>query len=1071
MQRISKVRVAIRDQLLRRFSTAALGLLLLCQNVSAQAPASVPPQQSTTPLPLLVNGENSLKGGETQSYRVHIAAGQFLHVIIEQRDIDVLVSVFGPDGKQLTESDSPNDRWGSEAVLLVAESSGDYRIDVRSTNSRVAAGVYAVRVFALRDATAVDRDHAAAGRAFDEARKLRAQPGTTAQRAAIEKYESAASLFKAAGDTYRQALSLNRVGGGYVQLGEFRRALQYFDQSIRLAKEVKDARLEAGAETFLGGIRDVLGDVGQALTHYDRALKLSRETASKLVEANTLNNVGKIHTDLSDSQKALEYFRQALAIYRDLKSTPREAVALNNIGMTYLFSGESEKALEYLEQSLPLLRAANDKNAESYTISNIGHAYYRMGQYDKALEFFAQARALQQQTGNRAQEAETLDLTGLVYSAQGHAEKALDYHQRALEVQRATGNLRREALALASLGNVYNLLQQPEKALSHLAEASSRFRAIGDLNGLAVTLERTARAHMMAGEITKSRTSIEEALRLIETVRARSVSQQLRASYLASRDQAYEFYIDLLMQQHAEDPLKGHDAEALRAVERGRARSLMEMLAETTVNIRQGVDSKLLERERTLAQLLNAKAQRQIQLLAQKGSAQEIDILKREISGLEDNYQEVQAAIRRSSPAYAALTQPQPLGLNEIQQQLDGDTILLEYSLGKARSYLWAVTSSSLKSFELPKREQIQESARRIYSLLTARSQLIPRETAAGKKQRISEADAQLSLIRELSRMVLPPELDLRGKRLAIVADGALQYVPFSALTLSREIARRAKPLRPLIADHEVITLPSASALAVQRNNLLNRRPAARGIAVIADPVFSAEDERLRKDSLSSGARRQVENSGDTRILEHIADDPTGKVAIRRLRFTRLEAEQILAVAPRTSSFKALDFRANREVAVSEDLSRYRYVHFATHGYIDSERPDLSALVLSLVDQQGNAQDGFLRAHEIYNLNLPAELVVLSACQTGLGKEIKGEGLVGLTQAFMYAGARRVVVSLWNVNDKATAELMRRFYRGMLKQGLTPAAALRQAQGEMAQDPQWQAPYYWAAFVLQGDWR
>ncbi|HLA10191.1 MAG TPA: CHAT domain-containing protein, partial [Pyrinomonadaceae bacterium] len=200
-------------------------------------------------------------------------------------------------------------------------------------------------------------------------------------------------------------------------------------------------------------------------------------------------------------------------------------------------------------------------------------------------------------------------------------------------------------------------------------------------------------------------------------------------------------------------------------------------------------------------------------------------------------------------------------------------------------------------------------------------------------------------------------------------------------------------------------------------------------------------------------------------------DDPTGKVAIRRLRFTRLEAEQILAVAPRTSSFKALDFRANREVAVSEDLSRYRYVHFATHGYIDSERPDLSALVLSLVDQQGNAQDGFLRAHEIYNLNLPAELVVLSACQTGLGKEIKGEGLVGLTQAFMYAGARRVVVSLWNVNDKATAELMRRFYRGMLKQGLTPAAALRQAQGEMAQDPQWQAPYYWAAFVLQGDWR
>ena len=180
---------------------------------------------------------------------------------------------------------------------------------------------------------------------------------------------------------------------------------------------------------------------------------------------------------------------------------------------------------------------------------------------------------------------------------------------------------------------------------------------------------------------------------------------------------------------------------------------------------------------------------------------------------------------------------------------------------------------------------------------------------------------------------------------------------------------------------------------------------------------------------------------------------------------------QILAFVPEADSFKATGFAATRAAALNPALSQYRYLHFATHGLIDSERPGLSSLVLSLVDEAGKPQDGFLRAHEIYNLKFPAELVVLSACQTGLGKEVKGEGLMGLTRGFMYAGAARVVVSLWSVNDKATSELMTIFYRQMLKENQRPAAALRAAQIEMWKQKQWQAPYYWAAFVLQGEWR
>jgi CHAT domain-containing protein len=257
--------------------------------------------------------------------------------------------------------------------------------------------------------------------------------------------------------------------------------------------------------------------------------------------------------------------------------------------------------------------------------------------------------------------------------------------------------------------------------------------------------------------------------------------------------------------------------------------------------------------------------------------------------------------------------------------------------------------------------------------------------------------------------------------------------------------------------------LPSASVLAVLRGELAARKPAAKTVAVLADPVFSADDARVKTGNRTPGAEEAPAD------LARAINDVRGELS--RLLLTRDEAEAILSVAPRNSSLGALDFRANRATATSDELSNYRILHIATHGLLNSQHPELSGLVLSLVDDRGQAQDGFLRLHEVFNLRLRAELVVLSACQTGLGKAVKGEGLVGLTRGFMYAGAARVVASLWQVDDAATAELMKRFYRRMLQDGMRPAAALRAAQVELSKRPQWQLPYYWGAFVLQGEWR
>lgn len=245
-------------------------------------------------------------------------------------------------------------------------------------------------------------------------------------------------------------------------------------------------------------------------------------------------------------------------------------------------------------------------------------------------------------------------------------------------------------------------------------------------------------------------------------------------------------------------------------------------------------------------------------------------------------------------------------------------------------------------------------------------------------------------------------------------------------------------------------------------------------LAVIADPVFDRNDARFKTSAIDEKAVIPSGMKADTRGLEHItesADAKSGRLVIRRLPFTRQEADALVALTPKDSTFKAIDFQANRVNVLNGNLSQYKYVHFATHGVMDAQRPGLSSLVLSTVDAEGKPQNGFLRANDIYNMRLPAELVVLSACQTGLGKEVKGEGLIGLTRGFMYAGAKRVVVSLWSVNDKATSDLMTKFYRGMLKDNERPAAALRAAQIEMWKQKKWQSPYYWAAFTMQGEWR
>ena len=1056
----------------------------LCLSVSAQdapEPQTLVPGQSV---------EREIAGGESHNYQIILTQGQFVRFRLEQQAIDAALVLSIPEGKQPVEMDLT--RAGEqESLSWEATIPGAYRLTVRIRGAATQRGTYRLQTEVKTEASTQDRQRLTAEALLIESDELSKQGGKTAPQL-IEKMQQALPIWRELDEPQWVEYSLSMIGIGYVNLGQYEQAIRYFEQELIVAREIKNRAGEGLALTSLGFTYYLSSRYEQAIEYLEQALAINREVKDRIGEGRVLSNLGLAARGLSRYEQAIEYYGQALAVRREMKDRAGEGVTLYNIGNVYRLLSRSEKAIEYYEQALLILREIKNQAGEAATLNGLGNAYVGLERSEKAIEYYEQALAFHRERKDRTNEAGTLNNLGTAYQTLNQYEKAIEYFDKALLILREIKNRAVEADTLSGLGTTYYKLKRNEKAIEYYEQALALRRQVKDRAGETSTLNSIARVARTQGNFPLAHTQIEESLKIIELLRADLLSPESRASYLASVQNSYQLYTDVLMQQHKAEPSKGFDALAVENSERQRARSLLDLLTEAHADARQGVDATLIERERALAKQLNDKAQTQV------GTPEQADALKREISQLETDLERAQAAIRKANPRYAALVQPQPLKLKEIQAQLDADTLLLEYALGEDRSYLWAINRDSLTSYELPKEAQIKQSALQVYELLTARSTRARGETAQQRRDRISQAEAKLpAAAASLSQTLLAPvAAELGDKRLVIVADGALQYIPFAMLTEPAkgrqgdgETARATNPQStihnpqspvPLIVGHEVVSLASASALAIQRAELAGRLPAPKLLAVIADPVFDRTDERFKTVAVGAGdtAQTQTIAYADARSIEHLAaktDDKAGatihRLIIPRLPFTHLEATRLLALAPKNSSFGAIDFQASRATVLKGDLGQYRYLHFATHGWLDSERPGLSSLVLSTIDEQGKPQNGFLRVNDIYNLRLPAELVVLSACQTGLGKEIKGEGLVGLTRGFMYAGAARVVVSLWNVNDKATADLMTKFYEKMLKQGVRPAAALRAAQVEMWQQKQWQSPYYWAAFTLQGEWR
>lgn len=974
--------------------------------------------------------ESSMVLGVPDAYAVDLPAGVFADLGVEQKRIDVAVTVTDPAGRQLAASDSLFGAEGWEPVPIVTERAGRYMVKVQGRPTPRPAR-YEIRLAALRPATPADRARVAAERLFARAEALRQRGDRSSLAAAVATGLQALAGFRELGATGRQADVLYSLSYACRDLDRIPEALGYGNQALALFRKLGRGREAGRTLNDLGQLYRAQGDRPQALAAYGEALTINRRLGETWAQAVTLQGLGMVDRSSGETGKAIGHYEEALALWRRLGDRLGEARTLATLGDLYQSVGDPQRALDHLEPALAIFASARRPREEASALTSLGDALGRKGEGAKAVAALERALAIERRTGDRWGEARTLNDLGWVYILLHDWRHVRESFARARALYREAGDRPAEAVAVANVAWADAEAGRLPAAVAGYGEALPLLAGFGDRDAEASALLGLAQARRGLGDLAGAQAAVEQGIGRVESLRGASASRDLRAAFLASRQQPYAFAVDLAMERHRRQPGAGWDAQALAAAERARGRGLLDLLAESGADLRSGVDPALLARADAADRQVDEADRWRWQLPSPEAG----QALRQALDGAD----RAQAELRLASPAYAALTRPHPSSVPEIRKQvLDGDTLLLEYHLGRERSFLWAVTAEGLAAYDLPPRAEIEEAARRCYELLERSRETLARRPA-------EEALAHLS------DLLLKPAAGLLGsKRLLIVPDGALHYLPFAALPVPGSS-------EPLVAGHEVVTSPSASALAVARRELAGRPPAPGTLAVVADPVFDAEDPRVsRRSGVATVARRAP---------------PVGEGRFQRLGYSHAEAEALESQVPPAERLDAQGFKASRETVLSGVLARYRIVHFATHGWLDTGNPGLSKLVLSQIDEQGRPRNGFVWAHEIYGLKLPADLVVLSACHTALGQEIRGEGLVGLTRGFQYAGARAVLVSLWEVDDEATAELMRLFYREMLKGGRAPAAALRSAQDTLRKRPEWSTPFYWAGFVLQGDWQ
>ena len=830
-------------------------------------------------------------------------------------------------------------------------------------------------------------------------------------------------------------------------------AVQTAQQALRLWNTVGDKSAIATTHSQIGQYYMAQNLLEEATKNYQTARHLSEELQDKSGQARSLIALGFIEYRKGSWQDSIDYHTRAQELVDEKAEPQRMGQVAVGLAEAFNESGLPERGLIHFRRAQEYYRQTQAPALIAYTMWGLGRTYYFLGDYAEAVNQFNLALASVSEDGLQA--AQCHEHLGRVLIATREYPTALEHLQSALAIYQRSSNPKEAAQVLGLMGEIYQQQGKIPLAREKFQESLQTFVKLSDRLNQAAIYYALGRLELQQDNLEQAEDYLRKSLEVTEDIRRVSTSTDLTAAFSATVHDRYQSFIECLMRRRRGQPNPDLDVRAFETSELARARSLGEMLSSTGTGFAPGVDPELVAQEKSLRQSLRVKEDFKVQLLSGDYKREDLAALENELARLEKQYQELNATLRARYPSFENLTRPRGWKLKEIQDGVvaDDQTLLLEYSLGPDRSYVWAVTRQGLTAYELPPEKTINEAARKVYELISA-----PPDAIAANS--LSQQAGQLS---ELILAPVASELNNK-KRIIVIADGALNYIPFQFLPSP------AANHDELVAGYEVINAPSASILGQLRQETSRRQPPANVLAAFGDPVFQSNYAQQKDKRTEQIAQTRAESwPPATRDIDP-AGDSFNPSSIEPLFYARLELANLRQVAG-SKTLMATRFDATPEKLRTTDLTKYAILHLATHGILDPKRPERSGLILSTVNIDGQVQDGFVGLRDIYGLRAPVDLVVLSACRTGLGKDVRGEGLIGLTRGFIYAGASSVVASLWKVDDEATAELMKRFYANMLQGGMRPAEALRAAQNSIRQEPQWRAPFYWAAFTLQGDYR
>ena len=823
--------------------------------------------------------------------------------------------------------------------------------------------------------------------------------------AAVQRLQHARDLAAGMDDAALEAQVAQQLGETLVDVGRSREARNVLEQAVARFRELDQPRQETGARTSLGRALLRMGEYGRARELLQESLAKAEELDDRSLIAPACTNLGNVHLAAGEATEALLMQERALQLYRQAEDRAGERISLNNLGAVYFALGDVSRSQSYMEQTLQLAESLHDTRAVARAHNNLGVLLSQVGGPQTALAELQKALHLWESLDAPRSQALSRTNAAEVLLQLGRRGRAEELLAQALEGFRRSGDGGGEASVHNLLGELHLAAGKPAEAVAAHRRALDLAQDSGSPRGRWQAHAGLAAAHKALKQPGAAYREALATLAEIEDVRAGLEIGVFKMRFLADKIRHYEHALSLLLERPGDEP--GAPAESFELVERARARSLVDVLFESGARLRDDVDPELRRRERRILDELGAASAQ----LAAAGDAASRAAARRRLAEAEGNLERLALQMRRSAPRYGDIVYPRPSTLEEIQSEvLRDDEVLLEYFVGEEQAWVWMVERRQARVFPLPHPDRIQAA-------VSAFLQAVGSSAAYLGGRSPDRAAAA-----EVARSVLPPEPLPAGSRLLVVPDGPLHHIPFEAL-------RRGE--RFLVEDHEIVVAASATALGLMRRQ--HRKAASGGFLGVADPIPAADDERFP-----------------------------------RLPHSREEIDAIAELFPETHRKVLAGEGATKAGLRSAGLRDYRFVHFATHGWLDADDLRHSGLRLSAGD--GDPDSALLSLAEILTLDLAAEVVVLSACRSGLGELLRGEGLVGMTRAFLYAGARSVVVSLWNVGDRSTADFMQSFYRG-LESDRTPAAALRQAKldflGSERADRQWVRR--WAPFILVGD--